>query len=575
MAIQSNEVNSVLTLEIGSIYTRAVLFDVVEENYQFIAAGKTFSTHQEPFFDVARGIFDAITRLQEITGRFLLDANGSLILPSQGNVEGVDRLFLSLSCGEDLKAVTFGLLNDISQETVNKLVKSSPVRLVESFGINDRRPAHVQMDALLAARPDILVFAGGTDRGATKSVARMANLIRSVLELIPREERPSVLYCGNHAMTKRVRQILEPLTVFKATNNIRPEIDKEILSDASTDLNAMVLDHKLASFKGLEGVIPVCSDHPVLSPAAFHRITRFLGKQYGSDHGVLAIDLGATHVVASHANETTDNLVVLPFGLGSGLENFLRPAVVEEIHRWLPIKATLDEVREILWQKTLYPNAVPATQIALAVEQVCARQILQIAMRELEARSALTSRTFEPVLLSGSVFTQAATPWQAFLTFLNGVQPGGFFPVVLDKHDTLAMLGSAARIAPLLPVQVLESSAFVSLATVLVIESTARHGVDLAQVTLTTPAGETTSVTIKKGSLLSIPLGQGESAHLSLKPLKKISIEDLILTDEPFKVNGGACGVVIDTRERPLKLPADEGQRRDVLEYWNSFMGNS
>ncbi len=575
MATQNVEVNSVLTIEIGSIHTRAVLFDVVEESYQFIAAGSAPSTHQGPFFDVTKGIFNAISRLQEITGRFLVAANGSLIIPSHGSVEGVDRLLLTISCGEDLKAVTFGLLNDISQETVNKLVKSSPVRLVESFGINDRRATNVQMDALMAASPDILVFAGGTDRGATRSVSRMANMIHAVLELIPRDQRPSVLYCGNHAMTKRVRQVLEPLTVFKGTNNIRPEIDREDLSEASADLNTLVLDHKLEAFKGFDRILPICSDHPVLSPAAFHRITRFLGKQYGSEHGVLAIDLGAAHAVVSHANETSDNLVVLPLGLGSGLENLLRPAIVDEIHRWLPLKITREEVREILWQKTLYPDAIPATETTLAVEQVCARQILQIAMRELVARGAVTRSCFDPVLLSGSVFTQAATPQQALLTFLHGIQPTGFFPVVLDKHGILSMLGGAARIIPLLPVQVLESSAFVNLATVIVVESSSRHGADLVQATLKTAAGQTTTLTIKQGSLVSIPLAQGEEALLTLKPMKKIQIEDVVITDDPFKVNGGACGVVIDARERPLKLPADEGQRRDLLAYWNSFMGIS
>lgn len=575
MVNQNVDVNSFLTIEIGSILTRAVLFDVVEESYQFIAAGSSPSTHLEPFFDVTRGVFTAITRLQEITGRFLLDANGNLIIPSHGSVEGVDRLLLTLSCGDDLKVATFGLLNDISQETVNKLVKSSPVRLVESFGINDRRPANVQMDALLVASPDILVFAGGTDRGATRSVTRMANLIRAVLELIPREERPSILYCGNHAMTKRVRQLLEPLTVIKETNNIRPEIDREDLSEASADLNTLVLDHKVEKFKGFDRIIPICSDHPVLSPAGFHRITRFLGKQYGTDRGVLAVDLGASHVVVSHANETSDNLVVLPLGMGSGLENLLRPAVVDEIHRWIPLKITREEVREILWQKTLYPDAIPATEMALAVELVCARQILQIAMRDLYSRGAVIRPSFEPILLSGSIFNQAGTPQQALLTMLHGVQPTGFFPVVLDKHGILSMLGGAARIAPLLPVQVLESSAFVNLATVIVMESSARHGADLAQVSLKTAAGQVTSLTVKQGSLVSLPLAQGESALLTLKPLKKIQIEDVVITDEPFRVNGGACGVVIDARDRPLKLPADEGQRRDLLAYWNSFMGNS
>ncbi len=37
-----------------------------------------------------------------------------------------------------------------------------------------------------------------------------------------------------------------------------------------------------------------------------------------------------------------------------------------------------------------------------------------------------------------------------------------------------------------------------------------------------------------------------------------------------FMVSGGACGVVIDARGRPLNLPVDEQKRREILTHWQS-----
>jgi hypothetical protein len=37
----------------------------------------------EPYFDIGQGVFDSILRLQETTGRMLLDNDGNLLIPSR------------------------------------------------------------------------------------------------------------------------------------------------------------------------------------------------------------------------------------------------------------------------------------------------------------------------------------------------------------------------------------------------------------------------------------------------------------------------------------------------------------
>ena len=39
------------------------------------------------------------------------------------------------------------------------------------------------------------------------------------------------------------------------------------------------------------------------------------------------------------------------------------------------------------------------------------------------------------------------------------------------------------------------------------------------------------------------------------------------------EVEGGALGIIVDARGRPLRLPKDDVQRRELLQQWLSALG--
>ena len=114
MSPQNQEALTVLALDIGSVHTRALLFEVVEKSYRFIAAGVTPSTNDAPINDIIIGALEAVKQLQEITGRIFLSPQNSLISPSQAGGEGVDRLYVAYSVGRKIRVATFGLMADVS-----------------------------------------------------------------------------------------------------------------------------------------------------------------------------------------------------------------------------------------------------------------------------------------------------------------------------------------------------------------------------------------------------------------------------------------------------------------------------
>ncbi len=568
------QISTVVGLEIGSINTRAFLFDVVEESYRLIASAVTPSTHIEPVFDIGDAIFEVLSRLQDVTGRVFLDHDANLIVPSQPGGEGIDCLVTTTSCVPDLKLAFFGLLNEVSMDSARKLANASYARIVEAISINDRRPYSAQLDAIVAAQPDLILFAGGTDNGANRSLQRIADLISTALRVLPRSNRPPVLFCGNPALRDPMRQLFERHTKVRVADNLRPSLQEEVLEPAELELNEMIIEKTYEKVGGLQRIVPLCSISPRLSNHSFHRVIRFLGQKYDPAKGVLGVDIGATYSVASYANRVTSTLNTFHLGMGEGMADVLQGSKIQEISQWLDQPVPEDEVRDYLWQRSLYPNSLASSPLELSIELAAARQILRLVMRELTLRDACPSTRFEPILMSGSVLTRTATPAQSLLAILDGIQPQGISPVILDKHGVAATLGTLAEITPLLSVQVLESSAFTNLATVVNITSRARRGVTVSVARLDYSDGHTAEVEVKQGSIAVLPLPSGSKAQLYLKPVRRTEIEEVDSIAEPVLVNGGVCGVVLDARGRPLKMPADEQHRIALLKEWESLLNH-
>ena len=101
--------DSVLAIDVGSSTTRAMLFDVVESRYRFIAIGQSPSTAHAPFNDISAGIGEAIERLEEITGRKFIDDDEGLISSIQEDGSGIDAIVATVSAGTTLRVVVAGL----------------------------------------------------------------------------------------------------------------------------------------------------------------------------------------------------------------------------------------------------------------------------------------------------------------------------------------------------------------------------------------------------------------------------------------------------------------------------------
>jgi hypothetical protein len=566
------------------VTTRAALFDVVEGFYRFIASGHAPTTAAAPFKDLSEGVRQAIENLQIVTRRKFLGEDLRLIMPANEG-KGVDTFAATLSAGPAVKTVVVGLLDDVSLESTLRLARTVYTRVVDTIGLNDKRKPEQQIDSLLRLQPDLILFAGGTDNGATRSVEHLMETIGLACYLLPAEKRPALLFAGNAKLAEKIKSGLQPLTSsLSVSPNLRPNLETEDLQPAQHALTKLYTQIRRGQMNGVDELNTWAGDTLMPTACAEGRIIRFLSQVYDSCKGILGVDLGASAATVAAAFDGELTLGVYPqLGLGEGLANLLRYTSLEEILKWIPLDIPAEAVQSYLHQKSIYPTSLPATPEDLAIEQALARQILSVALNSVakdfprRVRHASPGLTpyFEPILAGGSVITRAPALGQSLLILLDAIQPVGITTMILDQNNLLPALGAAASRNSILPVQVLESGAFLGLATVVAPYVNAQLGTPVLQGRLVYQNGNESRLDIKLGALEVLPLPVGQSGRLYLQPLHHadVGFGPGQTRDRGIPVTGTALGVVIDARGRPLRFPTDAERRRAIIKKWLWTLG--
>lgn len=573
------EADTLLAVDVGSVHTRASLFDVVEGRYRLVATGKTRSTSGPPLFDVREGVRIALDEIQDVTGRLLVDNSESLIMPTTGEGSGVDAFVATTSAGPKVRTVLVGLMPHVSLESGRRLAASTYLDVVEEIGLMDRRRDEEKIDVILRAKPDLMVVVGGTDSGASNSVLEMVDLVRMTTGLFPEGEQPQVVFAGNRALAAPVAERLGDGSQVTLTPNVRPSLQQEDLAPARLRLGEVIADARSARVIGYEELQQWSGGNLVPTADAFGRVIRYLSQVYDPEKGVLGIDVGGTHttVAAAFGGDLRLN-VRSDFGLGSSLSGLLRHRTVEEVLRWMPEQMSAGELRNYIHNKTLNPGTVPTELRELMLEFALTRELMRTGLAlarpswpdaEAGAGSWLVP-PLEPILASGGALARAPHPGYAALALLDAIQPVGITTLVLDPHGLAPALGAAAGALPMASVQVLSSSNFVSLATVVAPVGRGRQGRPVLHIRLDPEdGGDSLEGEARFGQLIVLPLAQGRHARLTLRPERGFDVGFGGRGKAgALRVAGGAVGLVIDARGRPLQLPSDPATRIEVNRKW-------
>jgi hypothetical protein len=288
-----------------------------------------------------------------------------------------------------------GLLEDVSTESAQNLATTTYAQVIETMSLNDRRKTTARLDNILRLRPDLIILAGGIEKGASQSVLSILESVGLACGVLPKEQRPEVLFAGNSALVKDVQQTLGTLASLQIAPNVRPTLDIEQLTPAQPALAQVFRHVRARQIRGVQEVDLWTGRKLMPSAMAFGRTIRYVSMEFPKK-GVLGVDVGAsaTTIASAFAGDLILS-VQSRLGLGENLPGILSLCSPDDILRWLPIELSADKLRDYIYNKSLYPASIPITEEELLIEQALATQAMYLAVRQ--ARKSYPSSVHGPL----------------------------------------------------------------------------------------------------------------------------------------------------------------------------------
>lgn len=558
---------SFLVADCGTANTTVALFDEAAGSYRLIASISLPTTAAEPWYDVHLGIRRAAEKIAAITGRTLINKRGDLIRPARASGNGVDVFAAVFSAALPLKTIAAGLFDKVSLASARRVIGSGYAVQVDAFSLSDTRTQNEQIAAIIHHQPDLILVVGGTDKGAKQKPLNLLETVRIGALALSEAKTPQVLFAGNTELREQADRILGENIELHTADNVCPTLDSENLHDAVRQMNELYETIKIKSLPGIQDIrdwtnIPLGATAPSLMI-----VTEFLAElQKGR---VVLVDLGSSNTVVVDAVPGENGRIYVRTDLGMGLpiNNLLNETSLADIARWLPSTDDDAHLLNFIHNKALYPFTVPAAENELYMEHAAAREILRRAVEPIAIHQNGVQPPLRFIIARGSIFTDLNRYNQVLLTLLDALEPVGIFAVAVDAYGILPALGILATHEPLAAVQTLEGNVLTSLGWVVVPYGKGQPGQKILQVVMETD--ETVlEVEVEYGTIETLPLAAGQSAKVTLQPIRRVDIGFGPGQGHTVTIRGGAVGLVIDARDRPLALPAKDDERQTLLRQW-------
>jgi len=566
MDFKTQEFKSVVAINIDINQVKVFLFQIVAGQYSLIAVGESELYFQHDPSFIIKGIHSALYHLEEITNKRFIADDKQFIIPSRKDGTGADQLILTYNGGKFLRVAIVGIMEDSSIRNAEQLVNSTYSKVVEIIGLNDPRNQNIRIDSIIRADPDIILFCGGSDQGASHSVLQMANIVSLVCKSLPFEKRPEIIYAANIELQEKICRNFEKIARTHTTKNIISSDKNEIEPDIRDDYNRVINEFRYREFSGIKDFCSFCSTSPMPRSHGIANMAKFFSHIYKSSKEVLLIDISSDSTTMATAKSGHTAAKVIPFGTDFG---YLAEMNINLLKKWIPKPISNDDIKDYLFQKTLFTNTLSLTENAQLIDRGLIRYILSTALQKIKSSQPSIGNSFEPIIISGDIFSQIPDERDILLSVLDGIQPEGITTIIVDKLGIAGTLGAIAKANPLLPVQIIDSGIFTNLGTVICPVSKQKGGTDIINLRIDRSNGEQDRYTVKKGNILKIPLELGKSTKLDIQCLKDTTI-DRSKKKRFFsiEVEGGQHGLIIDARSRPIAIAEDGVIRTNQLENW-------
>ncbi|MBL7168980.1 glutamate mutase L [Candidatus Bathyarchaeota archaeon] len=582
----------ILATDVGSTTTKARFFHKTEGEWRFLVAGEAPTTVEAPFEDVTMGVQNAVREVEELIHHKILASDGSgIIVPYDGNI-GVDLYVTTSSAGGGLQMMVAGLIKTMTAESANRAALGAGAIVMDVIAQDDGRKLFQKIQRIRNLRPDMILLAGGTDGGATARVIEIVELIKAA-EPKPRlgvAYKLPIVYAGNKDMRPQVQELMGEEFALDMVDNIRPVLELENTEPARRAVHELFMEHVMSHAPGYSKLMKWTDVGIMPTPAGEGIAMQLIASSFKEN--VLGVGLGgATTNVYSVVGDRFVRSVSANLGMSYSVTNVMKEAGIENIMRWLPFDLDEEDVSSRLMNKMIRPTTIPQTLEDLIVEHSVAREALRLGLvhhrtiatrlKGIQVERDIASM-FEQQLAetyikmmdidifagTGGLLSHAPRRVQSMFILTDAWQPEGVTKMFQDSVFMMPHLGVLSTVYRDAAWSIFDKDCLVRLGTCIAPAGTAELGEEVMTVELKMPSGETLVEKLKFGEVRRIELPERSEAEAVIQPAKHFDVGRGDGHIVKTTIMGGAAGVLIDARGRPLVLPEEVGARRRLLQEW-------
>lgn len=585
------DISVILATDCGSTTTKAILIERQGEEYRLRLRGEAPTTVEAPYEDVMVGVHNALTEVEELSGRQILDEQGQIIRPAQ-NGRGVDVYLSTSSAGGGLQVMVMGLVRRMTAESAQRAALGAGAIVMDVLALDDGRETFERIQRMRELRPDMLLISGGVDGGEVERVVEMVELVAAARPRVRlgQQFHLPVIFAGNMQAREPVEQALAQVADLRLVDNLRPTMDRENLDPARAAIQEEFLQHVMAHAPGYDQLLEWVDAEIMPTPAAVGQLIQQIAE--AEKLNVMGVDIGgATTDVFSVFEGQFTRTVSANLGMSYSISNVLVEAGIENLLRWVPEEIDAEGLADRIRNKMLRPTTIPQGLEGLKVEQAVAREALRLALEQhkllatglkgvrrerdlgeslVQVHAGEASRVdmleLDLLVGSGGVLSHAPRRNQASMMLIDAFEPQGLTRLAVDSIFMMPQLGALAQVHPQAAEQVFFRDCLIPLGTCLAPAGCLRPGRTCMEVEI---GGEI--LEIQAGELRLVPLAVGETAEITIGPARGLDVGAGPGRTVTTAVEGGVTGLILDGRGRPLPHPAPE-QRATVLRQWHQAL---
>ena len=592
------KIRVIVATDCGSTTTKAIMIEEVDGTFRQTFRGEAPTTVEEPFANVTVGVVNAVTELQELSGRKLIADDGTILRRSDPlSPDGCDIYISTSSAGGGLQMMVAGVVREMTAASAKRAALGAGAIVMDVIAANDKRRPHEQIQRIRELRPDMVLLSGGTDGGNTTQVVQLAELVA------PAKPRPRfgseyqlpIIYAGNIDARPTIEATFaEGGFDLSLVENLRPSLEAENLGPARDCIHDVFLEHVMAHAPGYD-MLMEWTDAPIMpTPGAVGDILQTIARTQNIN--AVGVDIGgATTDVFSVFDGTFNRTVSANLGMSYSISNVCAEAGMASILRWVHIDMDERELRNRVKNKMIRPTTIPQSMEALIFEQAVAREALRLAYIQHKefattlkgvqqqrtvgdvfsqvagGASLVDNMKLDLLVASGGVLSHAPRMHQTAMMLIDAFEPEGFTTLAKDSIFMMPHLGVLASVHERAAMEVFEKDCLIILGTCVAAAGEGKNGKPCF--TYAFSNGSTASGTMAYGDVALIPLAGGETATLEVHPARGFDLGNGPGKTVTREVKGGTVGVILDARGRSLVLPEDEAERKEALNKTIATMG--